>query len=124
MATPAHNANGHRRRQVVRRVKAEEHDCALCDKPVDKTLTHLPGQHGKRCPTRDCTGCIPHPMRGEVDEDIPRSRGGSPYDRANTHLMHRRCNQFKGKLTIAEARAKLHGTTPTADRTVTASPIW
>lgn len=126
MVTTSHNANGHRRRELTRRVKAEEHDCALCDQPVDKTLNYLPGEHGKKCPTRNCAGCIPHPMRGEVDEDIPRSRGGSPYDRSNCHLMHRKCNQYKSNMTLAEARAKLHGTTDTtqARARVRASPIW
>lgn len=124
-ATPSHNANGHRRRQVVKRVKAEEHDCALCLTPVDKTLTNIPGEHGKTCPTRDCAGCIPHPMRGEVDEDIPRSRGGSPYDRANCHLMHRKCNQYKADMTLTEARTKLSAApTPQTGHQVTASPIW
>ncbi|HWU28038.1 MAG TPA: hypothetical protein VN041_02970 [Microbacterium sp.] len=123
MGAPLHNANGHRRRQVVARVKAEEHDCALCDQHVDKTLNFITGGHGKKCPSRDCTGCMPDPMRGEVDEDVPRSRGGSPYDRGNTHLMHRKCNQFKSDMTIAEAREKLHGA-KTTTRTVTASPIW
>lgn len=111
MATPKHNANGHRRREVTKRVKAEESDCALCDKPVDKSLTFLAGQHGKRCSKPDCLGCIPDSMRGEVDEDIPRARGGSPYARKNCRLMHRRCNQWKGTMTLAEARAKLHGDT-------------
>ncbi len=123
----APNANGHRRRALVKRVKAEEHDCALCGLPVDKTLTTLPGEHGKVCPTADCVGCIPHPMRGEVDEDIPRSRGGSPYERSNCHLMHRKCNEFKSDLTLDEARAKLRPHTvhaPDAVATVEASPIW
>lgn len=39
MATQLHNANGQRRRELVKRVEAEEHDCALCDKHVDETLT-------------------------------------------------------------------------------------
>lgn len=123
MPTPMHNANGHRRRQLVRRVKAEEHTCALCDHPVDKTLTYLPDQHGPRCPG-NCTGCIPHPMRGEVDEDIPRSRGGSPYDRANCHAMHRNCNQYKGDMTLTEARTKWQATQARQSPTITASPIW
>jgi len=122
MPTPHQNANGHRRRELTKRVKAEEHTCALCDQPVDKTLTYLPGAHGKQCPTPNCPGCIPHPLRGEVDEDIPRSRGGSPTDRTNCHLMHRKCNQWKREMTLAEARAKLHNTTTT--QPVTASPIW
>ena len=88
---PKVNANGHRRRQVVARVKAEEHDCALCDQPVDKSLPW------------------PHLECAVVDEDTPRSRGGSQYDRANTRLMHNRCNRWKSTLTLAEARAKLQG---------------
>lgn len=121
--TERHNANGHRRREVAKRVRAEEHTCALCDQPVDKTLKTLPGEHGKTCPTPNCPGCMPHPLSGEVDEDIPRSRGGSPYERANCHLMHRKCNQYKSNMTLQEARAKLNGTT-TVPNTVTCSPIW
>lgn len=101
------NANGHRRRELVKRVKAEETHCALCDGPVDKSLHHL------------------DPMAGVVDEDIPRARGGSQYDRANCHLMHRAHNRWKGTMTLAEARAKWHGRTasrPVAP--VEASSIW
>ena len=126
MATILHNGNGHRRRELVKRVKAEESTCALCDQPVDKTLTMDWGKHSKRCTNSQCKGCIPHPLRGEVDEDLPRSRGGSPYDRANTHLMHRVHNQFKGAMTLTEARAKWHGesVTPESRPAVSASPIW
>ena len=125
MTTPLHNANGHRRRQLTKRVKAEEHHCALCGDPVDKTLTMDWGKHGPKCQDGDCRGCVPHPMRGEVDEDLPRSRGGSPYSRANTHLLHRLCNQTKGKLTLAEARLKLQGQHQAPVRPpVAASPIW
>jgi 5-methylcytosine-specific restriction endonuclease McrA len=123
MASPRHNANGHRRRELVKRVRAEETHCALCDKPVDKTVGMKPGEHGPRCPGGTCAGCIPHPMRGEVDEDLPRSRGGSPYERANCRLMHRKCNRWKSDMTLNEARNKLHGQAgPTAP--VRASPIW
>lgn len=103
------NGNGHRRRELVKRVKAEENTCALCDTPVDKTLTMTPGGHGPNCQDPTCTGCTPHPMRAEVDEDIPRARGGSAYDRANVHLMHRKCNRWKGTMTLAEAKAKRAG---------------
>lgn len=126
MATPRHNANGHRRRELTRRVKAEEHTCALCDAPLDKTLTMDWGKHSKRCADTDCKGCIPHPRRVEVDEDLPRSRGGSPYDRSNTRAMERKCNQWKGSMTLAEARAKFAGQSvdPEPKPTITASPIW
>ena len=71
-------ANGHRRDQVVRRVLAEESDCWLCNQPVDKTLPpHLPGSP-------------------EVDEVVPVSLGGSPFDRDNCRLAHRLCNVRRG----------------------------
>lgn len=123
MPSPSLNGNGHRRRELVKRVLAEETHCALCDDPVDKTLTMTPGKHGPNCTDPTCTGCVPHPMRPEVDEDIPRSRGGSPYNRTNTHLMHRRCNRWKGNMTLTEAKAKRQGRTPTTPK-ITASPNW
>jgi len=126
VATISHNQNGHRRRELVKRVKAEEHNCALCEHPLDNTLTMDWGKHSKRCAKPDCKGCIPHPRRVEVDEDLPRSRGGSPYERTNTHAVHRECNQYKTDMTLAEAKAKLQGhtVTPKPRPTVTASPIW
>jgi 5-methylcytosine-specific restriction endonuclease McrA len=104
MHTGPANANGHRRRQLRTRVLAEETHCALCGHPVNKTLGMTPGAHGPRCPGQ-CTGCVPDPQRAEVDEDIPRSRGGSPYDRNNCHLFHRECNRWKGTRTLTEALA-------------------
>jgi hypothetical protein len=129
MPTHTHNANGHRRRELRRRVLAEEHYCALCDQAVDKTLRYTPGQHAKNCtpgPNKPpCPGCIPHPLSPVVDEDIPRIRGGSPYDRANCHLMHRNHNRWKGTMTLAEARAKWHGQPQQAEqRTIVASNGW
>lgn len=93
-SSPA-NANGHRRRQTRLTVLAEETHCYLCGQLVDKSLGFLPDQHGQRCQSADCTGCIPDPMRAEVDEVIPRALGGSPIDRANCRLTHRACNQRK-----------------------------
>ena len=102
--------NGHRRRELRARVLAEETHCALCGGPVDQTLTVVPGMHGPRCPgPTSCAGCAPHPRRAEVDEDVPRSRGGSPLARDNCRLMHRACNRWKSTMTLAEARAKLEG---------------
>lgn len=96
MASPAANANGHRRRQVRARVLAEETDCHLCGKSVDQALTIAWGHHGPKCQGEGCPGCVPHPMRAEVDEIIPRSKGGNPLDRDNCRLSHRRCNRAKG----------------------------
>ena len=128
MTTIPHNKNGHRRRELVKRVKAEEHNCALCGHPVDKTLTMTPNGHGKKCPGPSCTGCQPHPMRAEVDEILARRWGGSPYDRKNTQMVHRRCNLVKGTLTVEQAQAKLQGRPPhkppDEPPPVNASPIW
>lgn len=106
MTATAVNANGHRRRVITTRVKAEEHDCALCDLPVDKTLAW------------------PHLECAVVDEDLPRSRGGSQYDRSNCRLMHNRCNRWKSTMTLSEARDKLAGIEAKAGPVVVASPIW
>jgi 5-methylcytosine-specific restriction endonuclease McrA len=69
------NANGHKRRQLRARVLREESFCALCGQIVDKTLNYL------------------DPAAPEVDEILPVSLGGSPYERANVRLTHRLCNQ-------------------------------
>jgi 5-methylcytosine-specific restriction endonuclease McrA len=111
--TGAANANGHRRREMIRRVLAEETACALCGSAVNKTLKYIPGEHGPKCPQRDCTGCAWHPKSPVVDEDIPRARGGSPLERRNCHLMCRDCNRWKSTMTLAEARAKWSGQTQT-----------
>lgn len=111
------NANGHRRRELIRRVLAEEHNCALCGATVNKTLKYIAGQHGPKCPRNGCTGCAWHPKSPVVDEDIPRIRGGSPLERGNCHLMCRDCNRWKSTMTLAEARAKWSG------QTIEAPPI-
>lgn len=89
-------SNGSLRNKVRTRVLKEEQVCWLCNRTVDKTLTNLPGQHGQRCANDECPGCVPHPMRAEVDEVVPVSKGGSPFDRANCRLSHRLCNQKRG----------------------------
>ncbi len=76
-------ANGHRRRQLRKRILAEEYYCHICHGAVDKTLKV--DSDGK-----------PHPLSAEVDEIIPISLGGSPLDRNNCRLAHRICNQQKG----------------------------
>lgn len=83
--------NGHRRRQVRARVLAAYDVCAICGKPVDKTLK------------------TPHLMSAEVDELIPVSRGGDPYTFANCRLTHRICNRLKSDKTDEHARLLLEG---------------
>lgn len=74
-------ANGHRRRRLRRRVLAHYTHCALCGRPVDKTL-----------PPND-------PGAPEVDEITPISLGGNPLLWSNVQLAHRICNQRKGNRT-------------------------
>ena len=78
--------NGSRRRKAMARVLAAYDTCDICGQPVDKTLP--PGQPGSP----------------EVDEIIPVSRGGSPYDPANLRLSHRWCNVRRGNRSLAWAR--------------------
>lgn len=77
MATNPRYKNGHRRRQLRKRVLATYSTCALCGQPVDKSLP------------------AGHPMAPEVDEIIPISKGGSPLDWNNVQLVHRQCNLKK-----------------------------
>lgn len=84
-------SNGWRRRQLRARVLAAYDVCAICGKPVDKTLK------------------TPHPMSAEVDELIPVSRGGDPYSFTNCRLTHRICNRMKSDKTDEHARALLPG---------------
>ena len=54
------------------------HDiCALCGKPVNKTLKY------------------PDPMSATVDHIIPLDRGGHPSDLDNLQLAHLKCNRDK-----------------------------
>ena len=76
--TNPRRSNGHRRNKVRRRVLAEEDTCWLCGQPVDKTLHYL------------------EPGAPEVDEVVPVSLGGSPFDRNNCRLAHRLCNARRG----------------------------
>ena len=77
MSSNPRRTNGHRRDQVRRRVLAEEDTCWLCHLPVDKSIK------------------TPHPLSPEVDEVVPVSLGGDPYDRENCRLSHRRCNRAR-----------------------------
>lgn len=82
-------ANGWRRDQITARVKAAYDVCWLCGEPVDKTLpAGLPGS-------------------AEVDEKIPVSRGGSPYDYNNGFLAHRWCNRIRSNHTPEWARQRI-----------------
>ena len=72
--------NGHRRRQLVARVKAQGLPCALCGWAIDYSLDW-----------RD-------PMAFVLDERLPRALGGSGIDPANVQPAHRCCNARKGSM--------------------------
>ena len=85
----AHNGNGHRRRQLTARIKATATHCVICKQPLRPDLKW------------------PHKLSNVIDEDVPRSRGGSPYDPANCGAAHSLCNGWKSTMTLAEAHALL-----------------
>lgn len=102
-------SNSTLRNAVVKQVRREEHSCWLCKQPIEKWRWMLAGQHGPRCKgseDKPCAGCKPDPMRGEVDEIIPVTRGGSPFDRSNCHLAHRICNQRRGNKPVDSPKVK------------------
>lgn len=115
MVTNPRRTNGSRRDRIRKRVLAEEDNCHLCGQPVDKTLTMKWGEHGPRCDDDGCPGCVPHMMRAEVDEVIPVSRGGSPYDRDNCRLAHRACNLAKSDGLDAHDDGDAAGAYPLSD---------
>lgn len=80
-------ANGHRRDELRKRVLREERDCGICGEPVDKTLHYLDD------------------WAPEVDEIVPVSLGGSPIQRKNVRLAHRKCNRERGNGTRRKSMA-------------------
>lgn len=71
-------SNGARRRKLRAWLKSMGLPCHICGLPIDYTLP--PGD----------------PMSFEVDEIIPVSLGGDPFDKLNVGPSHRICNQRKG----------------------------
>lgn len=69
------------RERLRRRLAEREDECWLC--------------LGARGPL-DLSLPAGHPLSVEIDEEIPVSKGGSPLDEGNCHLVHRCCNLQKG----------------------------
>lgn len=76
------------RDKLRKRVKYEGRPCAICGKPIDYSLTTWIDPKDGRTK--------PHPMCYELDEIVPISLGGSPFDYDNVQPAHRICNQRKG----------------------------
>lgn len=74
-------SNGSRRNALRKRVRAMGLPCALCGRPIDYSPP------------------AGHPMSYELDEIVPVSKGGSPYDIENVQPAHRICNQRKSNKT-------------------------
>jgi 5-methylcytosine-specific restriction endonuclease McrA len=91
-------ANGHRRRQLRARLKAEGNPCHICGGAIDYTLP------------------AGHPLSFEVDEVVPIARGGDPLCYENCKASHRICNERKGARQSWTAKRK-----PTA---LTTSREW
>lgn len=65
-------------RRNKKRILASSDVCAICGKPVDKSLKY------------------PHPMSPSVDHIEPIIKGGHPSDMDNLQLTHLACNRAKG----------------------------
>lgn len=72
------------REDLRKRVYAMQDVCGVCNHEVDKSLP------------------AGTPMSPELDEIIPVSRGGSPYDIDNLQLTHRVCNRRKGAKMVGD----------------------
>ena len=81
-------ANGSARDAVRRRWRARGEPCGICGKPIDYSLGYVvDARTGKR---------RLHPLAFVVDEIVPVSKGGSPFDMANTRPAHNICNARRG----------------------------
>ena len=96
--TNPRRTNSTRRNKLRARVLREETICWLCGEAVNTSL-----QAGL-------------PQSPEVDELLPVSLGGDPYDRSNVRLAHRLCNQKRSnklpKEAIEAAKARLSAQKP------------
>ena len=90
-------SNGSKRTALLRTVKRQEEEqgCHLCGQWVDIKLG----------PGLDASP--------EVDELVPVTYGGSPYDRANCRLAHRYCNRFRWHGPVLPAQQALRANPPT-----------
>lgn len=79
-------SNGHRRNELRRWLKSQGLPCHICGMAIDYSL-----------PAGD-------PMSFEVDEIVPVSKGGSPFDRSNVAPAHRICNQRRGNRPLSASK--------------------
>lgn len=85
-------ANGHRRNELLRWLRAQERPCWICrafGRPGRIDYDLPPGLPGSF----------------ECDELIPVSKGGSPFDRGNVDAAHRACNEWRGDKSVEQVLA-------------------
>ena len=70
--------NGNARDKLRARVRDEQRPCHLCGHAIAYGAHHL------------------SPTAYVLDELVPVSRGGSPFDYSNVDAAHRCCNQWRG----------------------------
>lgn len=75
--------------QLRKQVFSQEVICWICGDYVDQTLPKL------------------HPMARTVDHVAELNRGGSPLDRQNARLAHRRCNTTRSNKNRARQREQI-----------------
>ncbi len=83
-----------------RHILATQEICALCGKPVDRSLK------------------FPHPMSATIDHIIPIQKGGHPSALDNLQLAHLVCNQTKGTKLVIEANKDIQKETETISNRV------
>ena len=99
MASNPRHANGAARRAIRHRWISIGAPCALCGRPIDYSLGMVTDPRtGKR---------RPHPMSLAIDEIVPVSQGGSPFELANTRPTHWICNARRGDGTRKSAPTPL-----------------
>lgn len=87
-------ANGSRRTRLRNRVRAMGLPCHICGQPIDYDLP------------------AGHPMSYELDELVPVSRGGDPFDPDNVAPAHRICNQRRGNRMPGDGEMDDRATSP------------
>lgn len=94
MANNPRRANGSRRDKIIAYWRSQGQPCALCHLPIDYSAPYWIESGRFR---EDGTPIMTvNPDAFVVDEIVPVSRGGSPFDRENTQPAHARCNSRKG----------------------------
>ena len=84
--------NGHARRKLRKWLRDQERPCWIC---------RAFGRAGHI----DYTLKAGHPLSFEVDELVPVSLGGSPYEKSNVDAAHRVCNEWRGNKTVEQVLA-------------------